>query len=66
MLPSFFHQPVAISAAFAFVPFVPIMTVAIVVTMMFIGEARRWSQEYGSQRERSKEFLHCESPPLPG
>ena len=34
-LAALFHQPMAISAIFIFIPFVPITAVAIVITVMF-------------------------------
>jgi hypothetical protein len=34
LLTSFFHQPVAISAIFPFIPLVPITAVAIVITVV--------------------------------
>jgi hypothetical protein len=46
-LTPFLHQPMAIGAIFGFVPFVPIMMLAVIIAMNFT-KTRNRRQEYGS------------------
>jgi hypothetical protein len=36
-LATFFHQPMAIRPPFAFIPFVPVAAIAVIVAVMFFG-----------------------------
>ena len=49
LLASFFHQPVAIGAAFVFIPFVPVTAFAIIIAVRLIGVADHRHQERTTQ-----------------
>jgi len=53
-----FHQPVAISPALVFIPFVPITAVTIVITVMFFRKTHYRRQERTAQQQDCYESFH--------
>jgi hypothetical protein len=53
-----FHQPVAISAIFAFIPFVPIAMRAIVVPVVLLGKTHHRDQKRTTQDQNAYQPFH--------